>query len=90
MSKIFYIFKPRYFLSKIFLIGLLFLHLLSLEIKANEILLAENKTDIKILIHKSKKKMEVYKNRNLMVSYDILLSPYSKEKKKIRGDNKTP
>jgi len=52
--------------------------------------LNKDKKDIKILIYKSKKKMEVYKDGILKIYQDILLSPFWREKKQVRGDKKTP
>ena len=56
----------------------------------SETSLNKGKADTKILIYKSLKKIEVYKNDLLEISNNILLSPYWKGKKQFRGDKKTP
>lgn len=50
----------------------------------------ENKEEIKIVVYKSRKLIEVYKNGRLDFSQNILLSPFWREKKQMRGDKKTP
>ena len=52
--------------------------------------LNKERADTKILIYKSLKKIEVYRNDLLEISNNILLSPYRKGKKQVRGDKKTP
>ena len=49
-----------------------------------------NGEDIKIIVYKSKKLMELYKNGRLSSSQNILLSPFWHEKKRMRGDKRTP
>ncbi|OGL41857.1 MAG: hypothetical protein A3C43_05805 [Candidatus Schekmanbacteria bacterium RIFCSPHIGHO2_02_FULL_38_11] len=55
-----------------------------------KISIEESKEDIKIVVYKSNKLIEVYKNGNLNFSQNILLSPFWREKKEMRGDKKTP
>ena len=50
----------------------------------------ENKENIKIIVYKSKKLMEIYKNGRLYLTQNILLSPFWHEKKQMHGDKRTP
>ncbi|OGL46222.1 MAG: hypothetical protein A2149_03495 [Candidatus Schekmanbacteria bacterium RBG_16_38_11] len=92
MSNFFCISKQNKFLFLLFFLGtLLLLYPLSVQCACdNEAPLDKEKADTKVLIYKSLKKIEVYKNNLLKLSHAVILSPYWKGKKQVRGDKKTP